>query len=698
MKTKMFQAYMWIFAVGSAVTLLGCQDRTSRAGDQTTAVADMVDPATSLDQEDKDSDTAPARATIPPANLSPLVAEIVKLAESGIGEEVLVAYVEKSSHLFNPPSVDEIVYLKDIGVPDSVLAAIVRQGSAPNESAKTSMAAEIAENKTMPLEWQTNSSGSNLMDSAAAPNPVAAEPNYSNPVAVAPPQEVNVNYFENTLSPYGTWVNVVDYGRCWQPTVVLINRNWRPYADRGQWVYTSCGWYWQSDYAWGWAPFHYGRWLCDSQIGWVWVPGSTWGPAWVSWRYTDQYCGWAPLPPTARYVSGVGFRYQNSHVGISFDFGLSSACYTFIPTSRFCERNPSRYYVSGSQSKTIYQNSVVINNYVCGNNNTIINEGVGRERIAHAIQKPIQTVTLQELAATENPTGRAERFEGNKLTVFRPKVSAHAGGTTVPSAGTPNSFGSHPSQRTFAKTELPPTTQTQAPTTSTVPSEQMRKTFVRTASPTIVARNSPSKVEQPPLTSSISPNSGTRPGISATRTVISLPPNTDSSSQRILHSPSSAQPPNRNNVAREGNTVSTENTRSYQRNTPFAVTPAPAPRETRIAAPTTIRAQPSVAQSQQLQQAPRENPRPSSPVQNPSSVQRSVRSMAPASVQSAPAPVQNLRPQPVIRSESQNGKPFQQFNQPSRPMPQPSVRQSALSPQAAPVLSERNIRFGRNGS
>jgi hypothetical protein len=27
------------------------------------------------------------------------------------------------------------------------------------------------------------------------------------------------------------------------------------------------------------------------------VPGEDWGPAWVDWRYSDDYVGWAPLPP-----------------------------------------------------------------------------------------------------------------------------------------------------------------------------------------------------------------------------------------------------------------------------------------------------------------------------------------------------------------------------------------------------------------
>jgi hypothetical protein len=42
-----------------------------------------------------------------------------------------------------------------------------------------------------------------------------------------------------------------------------------------------------------------GRWAKVRNVGWIWVPGSTWAPAWVSWRQTESsdYVGWAPLPP-----------------------------------------------------------------------------------------------------------------------------------------------------------------------------------------------------------------------------------------------------------------------------------------------------------------------------------------------------------------------------------------------------------------
>jgi hypothetical protein len=34
-----------------------------------------------------------------------------------------------------------------------------------------------------------------------------------------------------------------------------------------------------------------------SDTGWVWIPGSRWAPAWVSWRESSDHVGWAPLPP-----------------------------------------------------------------------------------------------------------------------------------------------------------------------------------------------------------------------------------------------------------------------------------------------------------------------------------------------------------------------------------------------------------------
>ncbi|MCG3173721.1 MAG: hypothetical protein GMKNLPBB_01922 [Myxococcota bacterium] len=110
----------------------------------------------------------------------------------------------------------------------------------------------------------------------------------------------DVSVFYEELEPYGEWVAVADYGYVWRP--VGLWTGWRPYTY-GEWVYTEYGWTWVSHFSWGWAPFHYGRWVLTDTHGWVWIPGTTWAPAWVVWRTSDTVIGWAPMGPT--FVVGV---------------------------------------------------------------------------------------------------------------------------------------------------------------------------------------------------------------------------------------------------------------------------------------------------------------------------------------------------------------------------------------------------------
>src|SRR5262249_19805647 len=55
------------------------------------------------------------------------------------------------------------------------------------------------------------------------------------------------------------------------------------------------GWTWVSSEPWAWT-FHYGSWAWTDAYGWVWLPGTTWGPGWVTWFWADGYVGWMPLP------------------------------------------------------------------------------------------------------------------------------------------------------------------------------------------------------------------------------------------------------------------------------------------------------------------------------------------------------------------------------------------------------------------
>jgi hypothetical protein len=118
---------------------------------------------------------------------------------------------------------------------------------------------------------------------------------------------VSLQLFYDQLSPYGTWVSYRDYGYAWIPNA---GPDFYPYATEGHWVFTDIGWTWYSNYSWGWAPFHYGRWSYDDYYGWLWVPDTEWSPAWVMWRSGGGYYGWAPLEPRISIdaVFGGGYR------------------------------------------------------------------------------------------------------------------------------------------------------------------------------------------------------------------------------------------------------------------------------------------------------------------------------------------------------------------------------------------------------
>src|SRR3954466_12385453 len=137
------------------------------------------------------------------------------------------------------------------------------------------------------------------------PPPDSSYPAYQTEAPPPPPAGTDVSseqVFYDRLSPYGTWTFVAPYGQVWVPAV---GYGWRPYYY-GQWVLTDWGWTFASNDPWGWAGYHYGRWNFGVGVGWYWIPGTVWAPAWVSWRYGGGYAAWRPLGPR-----GVVFGYRH---------------------------------------------------------------------------------------------------------------------------------------------------------------------------------------------------------------------------------------------------------------------------------------------------------------------------------------------------------------------------------------------------
>ena len=133
---------------------------------------------------------------------------------------------------------------------------------------------------------------------------------------------VSVSVFHRTLAPYGRWITTASYGDVWAPSVSV---GWQPYVN-GEWYYTDCGWTWASSDPWGDIPFHYGTWAWVPPYGWVWVPGTVWAPAWVTWAYSDDFIGWAPVPPSFA-LSASGY--------VGTPVVLASSRYVFVPTRQF---------------------------------------------------------------------------------------------------------------------------------------------------------------------------------------------------------------------------------------------------------------------------------------------------------------------------------------------------------------------------
>jgi hypothetical protein len=201
-----------------------------------------------------------------------------------------------------------------------------------------------------------------LKQAAAAATPVPAPPEAPLPTEVAaapapevaatpPAQDGSYQQFYDELSPYGNWAQLPDYGYVFQPTATAQNSNWRPYT-LGHWVYTDAGWTWVSSEPFGWITYHYGRWMRTHTLGWVWVPGNDWAPAWVSWRYGNDFVGWAPLPPDATFDPSTGIQQWADQ-----QYSLGPDDYVFVPAVDFGEEDMSAVAEPLADNTPIYDDS-----------------------------------------------------------------------------------------------------------------------------------------------------------------------------------------------------------------------------------------------------------------------------------------------------------------------------------------------------
>lgn len=283
--------------------------------------------------------------------------------------------------------------------------------------------AEIAkERELLEKEREAWALESQLAEAEAAAVPVAAndEADYSGPGLAG---TGDYQTFYDDLAPLGSWYEAPDYGYVWQPTVAISDVTWRPYT-RGRWACADRGWTWCSDEPFGWACYHYGRWAHMRGRGWCWVPGDQWAPAWVSWRKTDKYVGWCPLPPETVYDYDI--TYGSS---IDRDCGIYPGGYVFMPVRHFDQPVFSHCEVP-SVCLSIYHTSINITNLVI-HRHRVDCGGPSRDWISECVKRPVPRYTLA-WDSRRTGHGRAPLFEKDRLNCFAPKVYAPWNTTLLP--------------------------------------------------------------------------------------------------------------------------------------------------------------------------------------------------------------------------------------------------------------------------
>ena len=244
---------------------------------------------------------------------------------------------------------------------------------------------------------------------------------------------ISIGGFYDELAPYGEWVDC-SYGDCWVPGDV--EAGWQPY-ENGEWIYTDYGWTWVSYDPWGDDPYHYGSWVYTNRYGWAWVPGTLWAPAWVTWSYSDNYVGWAPLPPDIAFgYSGYSGR----------PIVLSPTRYVFVPTNRFVGTNVRTVRVAPQQTSVIFRQTTPITRFgVTGG--IVRNTALPIDRIQQATRSRIERRTVRTaprpIAGWSGGTRRqlsivAPAREVRQVIASRPQRGSRS---TAPSRGIPEGSG-----------------------------------------------------------------------------------------------------------------------------------------------------------------------------------------------------------------------------------------------------------------
>jgi hypothetical protein len=291
---------------------------------------------------------------------------------------------------------------------------------------RTALEAEKAkqqeEQKTIAHSTPAKGSNGTLRDSSSSNGTMDADSNNVQEMGAN-----SFNLFYERLQPEGHWLEESNYGYVWQPSVAEQDENWRPYTD-GHWAYTDRGWTWLSNEDFGWATYHYGRWARVRDTGWVWVPGATWAPAWVSWRQTDQYAyvGWAPLPPECDPASS-----ENVEAWVDNYYDIGPAAYVFLRAVDLARSSYRGAILPSQQNLTIIAQTRNVTNITC-HHNVVNSFGPQYPQMAQLTNYRLGSYQINYQRQTQPNANFKTVITGNQLQVISPPAHLQNTATIEP--------------------------------------------------------------------------------------------------------------------------------------------------------------------------------------------------------------------------------------------------------------------------
>src|ERR1700736_241352 len=142
------------------------------------------------------------------------------------------------------------------------------------------------------------------------------------------------------------------------------------------------------------------------------VPGTRWAPAWVAWRGSDNYLGWAPLPPA-----------PDDGLNVSISIGSVPDYYWQVVPSQSCLAVDLSVQIVQDENvfRPAFEQTRPLGNVTIVNN-VVVNKVVN---VTYVEQKTQRKVVVEKVAAAGTPDAAGKNAVG-KIAVFTPPAKGGA--------------------------------------------------------------------------------------------------------------------------------------------------------------------------------------------------------------------------------------------------------------------------------